>query len=67
MIGRLRSYLRRAATSVAAAVDARDLVLATGLVLAGYGLFEVYPPAAFIGPGCVLIYVAIFGVKVGRD
>jgi len=51
--------LRRVAKIVAANVDARDLVLAAGLCLLAVGLYQVFPPAAFIVPGAVLTYVAV--------
>lgn len=60
----------RAAKFAAANVDARDLVLAVGLGLLAAGLYQVYPPAAFIMPGAVLTYVAVWGgpkVVTGAD
>lgn len=43
--------------------DGRDLVLVAGLGLLTYGCFLVYVPAAFIVPGGILTYVAIFGTR----
>lgn len=43
--------------------DLRDGILAIGLVLLGYGCWEVFQPAAFIVPGTVLCGVAIFGTR----
>lgn len=51
----------RAASYAAAQVDARDLVLALGLGLLSAGLYQVFVPAAFIVPGAVLTYVAVWG------
>ncbi|VFU07004.1 hypothetical protein [Methylocella tundrae] len=47
---------------ISKAVAPRDLMLAVGLGLLGYGLSLVSVPAAFAAPGAILIGVAIFGV-----
>lgn len=63
----VESRWKRALWTVAGAlhrnIDARDVIGLLGLVLLGAGLALVWPPAALIAPGVVLIYVAIFGVK----
>lgn len=41
--------------------DARDAIGAAGVCLLAYGLYQVYPPLAFIAAGGILTYVAIFG------
>lgn len=41
--------------------DLRDAVFALGLVLTSTGLYLVYPPAALIFPGLVLLYVSLKG------
>ena len=51
----------RAAKFAVAQVDARDLVLAIGLGLLAIGLYQVFQPAAYIVPGAVLTYVAVWG------
>lgn len=51
----------RAASYAAAQVDARDMVLVLGLGLLAAGLYQLSPPAAFIVPGMVLTYVAVWG------
>jgi hypothetical protein len=51
------------ASAVATNIGMRELTLYTGLGLTGYGLYQIYPPAAFIIPGAVIVYVAIFGVR----
>jgi hypothetical protein len=56
MLGRIASVLR----SAFAEIDARDGVLAAGLVLLSAGLYQVWIPGAFIAPGVVLTYVAVF-------
>lgn len=48
---------------LAGAVDGRDVLLAIGVGLLGYGIWLVYPPAGFAVPGAVLAYVAIAGVR----
>lgn len=40
----------------------RELLLFAGAGLIGWGLLPVYPPAAFIAPGIIITYVAVFGV-----
>ena len=45
------------------AIDVRDYILFAGLGLLSYGLSLVNLPIAFIAPGVVLVYVAVFGIK----
>lgn len=47
----------------AAAVALRDVILALGLGLLGYGLSMVSMAAAYAVPGAVLTGIAIFGVR----
>jgi hypothetical protein len=44
-------------------IDPRDVFAFAGLGLLAYGLSLVCVPAAFIVPGCVLLYMAIFGSR----
>ena len=53
--------MRRFVKLVAANVDARDIVLIVGLGLLAVGLYQVFPPAAYIVPGAILTYVAVWG------
>lgn len=53
--------MRKIHNLLAANVDARDLVMIAGLALLAIGLFQVFVPAAFIVPGAVLTYVAVWG------
>lgn len=55
--------IAKAGRAIAAAFGPRDLLLFSGLALAGYGLALVSLPAAFIVPGAVLTAVAVFGVR----
>ena len=41
----------------------RESLLIAGLILIGWGLWWIFPPAALIVPGLILAGVAIFGVK----
>lgn len=41
--------------------DLRDCVAGIGLGLLGYGLWLVFPPAAYIADGAVLVGLAVFG------
>ncbi len=43
--------------------DSRDALGVIGLGLLAGGCWMVYPPAALVLPGLVLIGVAIFGVR----
>jgi hypothetical protein len=59
---RIWSGLFAALSGAAEKIGARELMLVIGLGLVGYGLFLVFPPAAFVVPGAVLCAVAVFGV-----
>jgi hypothetical protein len=61
-----RSSVKQVAAWLAREFDARDLVLAAGLALLSIGLALVWMPAAFIAPGAILTYVAIFGQRIAR-
>lgn len=43
--------------------DVRDLAAAAGLTLLGVGFWLIYPPAAFIVPGALMVAIAVFGVR----
>lgn len=58
MLVRFASVLRRGIAALD--LDARDGVLGVGLCLLSFGLYQVWVPAAFIAPGAVLTYVAVF-------
>lgn len=60
---RIWSGMSAALLAVAEKIGAREMMLVGGLGLVGYGLFLVFPPAAFIVPGAVLCAVAVFGVR----
>lgn len=49
--------------AIAAHVDQRDLLLAAGLTMLGFGAAEAWAPLGLIVPGAVLSAVAIFGVR----
>lgn len=61
MLVRFASVIRRGI--LALDLDARDGVLAVGLALLSAGLYQVWVPAAFIAPGAVLTYVAVFSAS----
>lgn len=45
---------------------ARELIILTGLISLGYGLYLEHPPLAFIVDGAILSAIGIFGVaRVG--
>lgn len=56
---KLRAGLARVLGKFFGMFDARDLFLFAGLGLLAFGLHMVWPPAAFIVPGSVLVYVAL--------
>jgi hypothetical protein len=37
------------------------IVFLAGIVLFYYGIYRIYPPAAFIGAGIILMGISIFG------
>ena len=57
------SPLARIAGALLAPIEFREVLLFAGLVLLGFGLWPVSPPAALIAPGAVLVGVAIFGTS----
>lgn len=67
IIGRgLGSFGRGVVSAVRAIIapfDFRDLLLFGGNGLLGYGLYAIYPPAAFIVPGAIFVAIAAFGAK----
>jgi hypothetical protein len=48
---------------LASAFDARDVIGAIGVGSLAYGLYQVYPPAAFIVTGAIGVYVGLFGTR----
>ena len=53
---------RAAMKWLAATIEIQELALVAGLALVAYGAAQIYPPAASLLPGAVLVYVAIAGV-----
>lgn len=47
--------------------DARDAMLAAGLVLLATGLWNISAPAALIVPGAIITGVAIFGSRINGN
>lgn len=47
--------------AVVGAFDVRDCTLMVGLCLLGGGLWLVWEPLAFIVPGLIIVYAALFG------
>ena len=45
----------------AAPIGFREILLFGGSALLSAGSWMVYPPAAFIVPGAILVFVAVFG------
>lgn len=39
----------------------REILLFGGTILLAAGAWPIYPPASFIIPGAILVYVSIFG------
>lgn len=59
----MASFERAKPDSILPKIDARDFALWLGLALLALGLFLVWPPAAAIVPGAILVGMAIFGVR----
>lgn len=55
--------IRRLANWAHATFDLRDAALAVGLCLLSAGIAQVWMPGAFIVPGAVITWVAIFGAE----
>lgn len=51
------------AGAIGKVIGPREIGLLAGLVLVGYGAWSVYPPAGFVAPGAVLLYVVIAGLR----
>ena len=52
-----------AAQTLLAPIGFREVLLLGGAAPVGYGASFVFPPAAFMAPGVVLVGVAVFGVR----
>lgn len=52
-----------AAKTLLAPIGFREVLLLGGSALLGYGASFVFPPAAYLAPGAVLVGVAVFGVR----
>jgi hypothetical protein len=50
-----------ALTAVAAPIGFREILLFGGAALLSVGAWPIYPPASFIIPGAILVYVSVFG------
>jgi hypothetical protein len=65
MVTRFRVWLASVLSVLAQlAPDARDLLGLGGLTALAYGCGLVYPPAGFIVPGVVLLYVALWHTRI---
>lgn len=53
--------------AVVSVFDFGDFMLFGGAGLLGYGLYQVYPPAAFIVTGSIFVAVATLGAKSSAD
>lgn len=60
---KVRSALWTAFVVLSEPIGFREVLLLCGAALLGFGAHLVYPPAAYIAPGVVLVGVAIFGVR----
>lgn len=53
--------------AVASIFDFADVMLFGGCALIGYGLYQVYQPAAFFVPGAIFVAVAVKGAGGGAE
>jgi hypothetical protein len=60
---RAAGFLARAAVRTAAAIDRNDVFGVAGAGLVTAGLWEIYPPAALIVLGVLLLALAVAGAK----
>lgn len=66
MINSGRSVARSSAAlagTLLSPIGFREVLLLGGSALLSIGASAVYPPAAFIAPGLILVGVAVFGVR----
>jgi hypothetical protein len=59
----MRRLANRVVRTFTDAIGAREATLILGVAMVGYGAGSICPPAGFICPGLVLLYVAIFGLR----
>lgn len=62
-VRKAKSALLMAFVVLTEPIGFREVLLLCGSVLLGFGMHPVYPPAAYLAPGVVLVGVAIFGVR----
>jgi hypothetical protein len=48
-------------SSICSALGFREILLFGGMILLSIGAWPIYPPASFIVPGAILVYVSVFG------
>jgi hypothetical protein len=60
---RAASGISKAAAVLLAPIGFREVLLLGGATLLGLGASLIYPPAAYLAPGVVLVGVAVFGVR----
>lgn len=59
-----KAILGTASKFTAAAVEPigfREILLFGGAILLAIGMWSIFPPASFLIPGAILVYVSIFG------
>lgn len=55
------SGISRATKTFFAPIGFREILLFGGSALLSAGAYLIYPPAGFVLPGIVLVYVSVFG------
>jgi hypothetical protein len=51
--------MRKLHSLLASLIDLRDAFAFGGLAMIGYGLFSIYPPAAWIVVGGILLWIGV--------
>lgn len=59
----MRAALRKLGAALADVLGLRELFAFGGLTLACYGIWQIYPPAAWIGGGAALFWLGIKNTK----
>jgi len=59
----LKERIDSAIDTVRSWIDIRDVVFVIAVGMFAYGLWVVYPPAAFIGTGALFIFLILWGSK----
>lgn len=58
---KVSAAVKAVASVIAAPIGFREVLLFGGAALLSVGVWPIYPPASFVIPGAILVYVSVFG------